>query len=458
MAHARLICQGCGHEVAADEPLPFRCGAAVDGDGIDHLLRVVWDGEFGPLGLELDDNPFVAFRAHAYSHAKALEHGMGDGQYVEVVRALDRAIADVDGHGFRITPWHADESLGVWFKDETAGVAGSHKARHLFGLALWIEVAECTGLIEAGLLGSSERPLAIASCGNAAIAAAVIARAWGRELHVFIPTWADAAVALKLRELGAEVVTCEREAGAALGDPCFHAFCAAVAAGAVPFTCQGPENGLVIDGGKTLGFEIAREIVEERAPALDHLFIQIGGGALASATCQALALALGETQRMPAIHAVQTVGCQPIATAWRRLASELCTVDAAQFDDAALARWLVEHVEPETFAATFKDAARHRSRYMQPVVSPPASVASGILDDETYDWFVIACAMIRTGGWPVAVTEDDLLAARDAARSATGVNVDATGAAGFAGVQVARRTGQLKQAATTGVLFTGVQR
>ena len=69
----------------------------------------------------------------------------------------------------------------MWVKDETGNVAGSHKARHLFGILLELRVAEALGH------GDPASPLAIASCGNAAYAAAVVARAAGRELRVFVP-------------------------------------------------------------------------------------------------------------------------------------------------------------------------------------------------------------------------------------------------------------------------------
>ena len=72
--------------------------------------------------------------------------------------------------------WRWQPSLGVWVKDETENVGGSHKARHLMGLMIWLRVAE---RIDPGL---ARRTLAIASRRNAAIAAATIARAAHRAL------------------------------------------------------------------------------------------------------------------------------------------------------------------------------------------------------------------------------------------------------------------------------------
>ena len=53
------------------------------------------------------------------------------------------------------------------------------------------------------------------------------------------------------------------------GDPAMLRFREAVAAGAIPFTVQGPENALALDGGRTLGWEIAEQA--ERAPTRPSL-------------------------------------------------------------------------------------------------------------------------------------------------------------------------------------------
>ncbi|NIR37703.1 MAG: hypothetical protein GWN79_06755, partial [Actinobacteria bacterium] len=78
-------------------------------------------------------------------------------------------------------------------------------------------------------------PLAIASCGNAALAAAVVARAEQRDLRVFIPTWADEAVVEDLERLDARIEVCERREGES-GDPTYLRFLEAVDDGATPFS------------------------------------------------------------------------------------------------------------------------------------------------------------------------------------------------------------------------------
>ena len=94
-------------------------------------------------------------------------------------------------------------------KDETGNVSGSHKARHLFGVLLYLEVAERLGLAD-----PRAAELAIASCGNAALAAAVVAAAGGRALRVFVPRRRRPVVLERLEELGARVVACAADGAA----------------------------------------------------------------------------------------------------------------------------------------------------------------------------------------------------------------------------------------------------
>jgi threonine synthase len=140
------------------------------------------------------------------------------------------------------------------------------------------------------------------------------------------------------------------------------------------------------------------------------------------------------------------------------VASGCKAVSLAERDDAGLARWLLQFGNEAAIQRVFAKAKRQRSRYMRPVPAPAASLATGILDDETYDWFAICSAMIRTGGWPIVVSEQDLTLAVEQGRNETGCPVCPTGSAGLAGLLVARREGQLAPGAQAGVVFTGVER
>ncbi len=67
----------------------------------------------------------------------------------------------------------------------------------------------------------------------------------------------------------------------------------------------------------------------------------------------------------------------------------------------------------------------------------PTSLAHGILDDETYDWFEVVKAMRETGGEALVADEAAVERAFELVRAHTGVPASATGAAGLAGALAA---------------------
>jgi threonine synthase len=421
-------CHGCGATVDAAREPPFRCPHAERGDDVDHVLAA--ESAEAAFCSSAELNPFLRYRALLSPYRLARSSGLSDAAWSDIVEALDAALVAVDGRGFRMTPMVQQQALAaalnssssLWVKDETGNVAGSHKARHLAGVLLYLRVLEAAKL-PAGA-GLRARRLAIASCGNAALAAAVLANAADWPLDVFIPVGASPAVQRALRELGARVVVCERNPDSA-GDPCVARFREAVAGGAVPFSVQGGENGLAVEGGRTLGFEMA-EAFSATGTVPDLLFVQVGGGALASAMAQALDIAarLRVVATVPRLIAVQTASCAPLARSWDRLAGH----------DLA-------------------DAARHRSRYMWPWETPGTSLADGILDDETYDWWAVTAGMRASGGRPIIATEDTIARAWRLAHLHTGIRASATGTAGLAGAISAADPGR-----SVAVVFSGVER
>jgi len=428
-----IECAGCGYRAPGRE-LHLRCPRARAGDDIDHLMtrridpaRASW-----PSGGEA--NPYIRYRAlfHWYNVARAC--GRSDAAIVDDVARLDEAVERVDGRGFRVTPLDYSHELDAWIKDETNNVSGSHKARHLFGTLLSLR-----------FMGTDDpdAPLAIASCGNAARAAAVIARAAGRELRVFVPQEAERGVIGELRELGAVVSICARDPDEA-GDPSVARLREAIAAGAIPFTCQGNENGTAIEGGLTLGYEIADALMSQPRQAanghLDDVFVQVGGGALASSAIQALdeAHSLGVLENVPRLNTVQTQGVAPLERAYRLVHERL------------------DHGRALT--DVLREAACHRSEYMRPWSAMRPSIAGGILDDETYDWLAVVRGMLETGGQPFLVDERALRDANDAALDLTTIKVDATGSAGLAGLLAMRQSRDLPSTHTSAVLFTGALR
>jgi len=389
-----------------------------------------WPG--GSDELDDDPNPFVRYRTMLWSHHRAIEAGINDAAFVDIVRRLDDAVAEIDGTGFRHTPLVDLSTVGsaightgrIVGKDETGNVSGTHKARHLFGLALHLEVDNTP----------TDTPLVIASCGNAALAAAVIAQAARRPLTVHVPTWADATVLARLDDLGARVTVCERRLDE-IGDPCVLRSRELVAGGAVPFTCQGTENLMTIDGGRTLGFELASDLAGPADPGAGTclLFIQVGGGALASSTVQALSEAAdpGVLADRPTLYAVQSEGCAPLDRTFRLV---------RKLDD------------PRTAVTNTGDPD-----LMQPW-DDPDSLATGILDDIVYDWQPIVAAMLEDGGSPVVATEAEVAEAHRLIRDHTEVPADPTGTAGLAGLLAARRQGMVGHDDTVMVLLTGVER
>jgi threonine synthase len=422
-------CHGCGARVDIAERTAFRCpNAGAVGDDVDHVLVVESEASAPAIGSEND--PFLRYRAWLSPYRLARAAGLPDSAWVDLVGDLDRALTAVDGRGFRVTPMAEQPALAatvgvsgtLWVKDETHNVSGSHKARHLMGVMLYLRVLEAAGLPAGD--GLRARRLAIASCGNAALAAAVVARAADRVLDVFIPPDADAAVVARLQELGAAITICDRRPGE-VGDPCYLRFREAVAGGAIPFGVQGTDNGLAIEGGRTLAFEMAEDFAR-LGTVPDALHVQVGGGALASGLAQGLALARanGLIAALPKLIAVQTAGCAPLARAWERLGGT---------DLAA--------------------AAKTRSRFMWAWETTPASLAHGILDDETYDWWAIAEGLRASGGTTVVVDEAQVAAAHRAGRDHTDIVASATGTAGLAGVIADPTVGR-----RIAVIFSGAER
>jgi threonine synthase len=445
---AGLVCAGCGTLAPAGHPFTPRCLNRHAGDDIDHIMVRGLDVNRLEPPADPDPNPFVRYRAffHAYHVARAA--GWADARYVDLVRELDDAVVAVDGRGFRVTPLGRAPRIAAaagitggsaWAKDETGNVAGSHKARHLFGTMLELRVAEAvTGTGPAG-------PLAIASCGNAALAAAVVARAADRPVRVFVPESAEPEVVDRLRALGAIVVTCPRRPGEA-GDPSYLRLQEALAKGAIPFTCQGPDNGFAIEGGATLAWEIADEL-RAAGGALDRIVVQVGGGALASGIALGFddAATVGAIDAPPRLDTVQTRGGWPLARAFERVLDDLGLAAGAPVDPGLLHDGL-------------RRVADHRSRYMWAWETEPRSVAHGILDDETYDWLAVVRAMLATGGRTVVVGEDDLRQANALACEATGIDADETGTAGVAGLLALARDGGIGPDETVAVVLSGIHR
>lgn len=382
----------------------------------------------------------------------AQEQGWSDADFVSLVERLDTAVARVASTGFVITPFRRHPGLSaelglptdrIFVKDDTGNVGGSHKSRHLFGVLLHQAVKPSPGNEE----------LAIASCGNAAVAAATVAAAVERPLRVFIPTWADPAVVGILTRLDARIEVCERRPGET-GDPTYFRFVEAVGRGAVPFSVQGTVTPTTIDGGRTLGWELADQLVTAGVSGTVRLFVQVGGGALAASTWMGLTEGL-PTSLTPVLHTVQTEAAAPLVRAW-----DLLTVDLAEREELVLDRRRPARARQlgDRFDSVIEPIRSRPDSFMWPWEVVGSSAASGILDDVAYDWQPVVEAMFRSGGWPIVVDEKAVEKAHRIGRSVTGIDVSATGTAGLAGLTDGDTVHALSSDDAVVVLFTGVER
>ena len=70
----------------------------------------------------------------------SLSSPLSDAEYTALVTALDERIKAIDGTGFVTTPLMYSDELQAFIKNESGQVAGSHKARHLFNVMIYLQV------------------------------------------------------------------------------------------------------------------------------------------------------------------------------------------------------------------------------------------------------------------------------------------------------------------------------
>ncbi|MCU0564132.1 MAG: pyridoxal-phosphate dependent enzyme [Desulfobacterales bacterium] len=480
-----LTCPSCPQPYAIGDGL-FGCPAA--GNGAEHILRRVLAAgspTAGEVRASWGRGGGTFERLSPLISSRRLAGAAG---YERILERVAAELARHEGRGFEVTPLTAAPALAaaigrsgpLWVKDETGNVTGSHKGRHLMGTLLYLEALRCLDPTR------TPRALAIYSCGNAAIAAAAVARVGGYELHAFVPADVDPVVDRMLAERGAIVEKIPRDATGE-GDPCYLAFRSALAEhGWLPFACAGNDNWSNIEGGATLGWEIVLQLAE-RGEEVDHVVIQVGGGALARAAAQALeeAHGLGLIPRLPRIHVCQPEGGFPFVRAWLLALAEIARRSGQSFDlnydrgadpsaqlQGALAfcrtrgdqiREIVEYAcrsfDSSVVQSVLTRMAGEAGHFMWPWDGPaPQSLAHGILDDVTYDWYHLLRTVLRTGGRAEILDDGTIGRAHGLAQRHTGIRVCTTGAAGLAGLIRLTATGAIDPGARSAVLFTGFDR
>jgi threonine synthase len=415
-------------------------------------------------------------------------HLLDHDRYRRILHPISDRLQRKEGRDFDVTPLTEESRLAsalgrtgrLWVKNETGNVTGSHKGRHLMATLLYLEALR-------ELRGETARKiLAIYSCGNAALGAAAVARAGGYELHAFVPEDVDPAVAAMLSERGALVEKIPR-AGTGEGDPCYLAFQEALRQnGWLPFACAGNDNWSNIEGGATLGWEMAMQLLD-RSEKIDSVVIQVGGGALARSVAQAFeeALQLGLVDALPRIQVCQPEGGFPFVRAYLLALSEIARRSGQAFDltydrkvdpiaqlqlTSAFSRSRPDQVQKAAafvqqgfdsplVQSVLAEMASRPGRFMWPWDGDaPRSLAHGILDDVTYDWYFLLRAVLRSGGRADILSEETIRDAYEKAHCYTGIPVCPTGASGLAGLIQLQASGAIAPGEAVGLFFTGFDR
>ncbi len=272
----------------------------------------------------------------------------------------------------------------VLVKDEGRLPTGSFKAR---GLAVAVSMAKVLGL----------RRLAMPTNGNAGAALAAYAARAGLEAFVFCPADTPEVNVREIALAGARVTRVD-----GLIDDCGRL----VAEGRDKmgwFDVSTLKEPYRLEGKKTMGFELADQLGWELP---DVIFYPTGGGTGLIGMWKAFAelAALGWIgPARPRMVAVQAAGCAPLVRAWERGA---------------------EHAERWDGAAT---------------------VAAGIRVPAAIGDFLVLRAVRESGGFAIAVTDDEILAARDEVAAAEGLALCPEGAATAAAYLAARAGGLVDQ-------------
>ncbi len=218
------------------------------------------------------------------------------------------------------------------------------------------------------------------------------------------------------------------------------------------------------------------------------MVIQVGGGALARSVAQAFeeALQLGFISDLPRIHACQPEGGFPFVRAYLLALAEIARRSGRSFDlsyDHG-ADPVVQLQRTMAFARARPDQIQEVAAFVQrsfdspagavgferygrrsPAIScgpgtapTPHSLAHGILDDVTYDWYYLLRAVLRSGGRAEILAEDTIRAAYEMAQHHTGIPVCPTGASGLAGLIQLTDSGAIDRGESAGLFFTGFDR
>ena len=311
---------GCPGSAAGGEHILRRALSA--GHPTAEELRAAWirgGGTFARL------NPLLSARRLA-----------GEAGYARILERVSGNLLRHEGRAFDVTPLAAAPALAaaigrsgrLWVKDETGNVTGSHKGRHLMGTLLYLEALkshrsdsrperardlQLRQRRARGRGGRARRRLRAARLRPGRRGPA----SWPGCSPRAAPSWRRSPAARPGRATPA-TSPFRRPSPKRAGSP-----------SPAPATTTGPTSRAAPRWGGKLVLQMA-----ERSETLEHVVIQVGGGALARAVAQALEEAdrLGLIPRLPRIHVCQPAGGFPFVRAWLLALAEIARRSGRSFD------------------------------------------------------------------------------------------------------------------------------
>lgn len=289
------------------------------------------------------------------------------------------------------------EGMRLFLKLESCNPSGSFKDR---AIALALSKARASGATAA----------VISSTGNAGASLAAYCAFVGMPCYVLVPRATPPTALAQIAGYGAALIRVEGDVSST-----FHLAQEAAARFGWANLATTYLSPYPTEGDKTAGFEIAAQLAW-RAP--DWVLVPVGDGPLLYACYKAFVelQTLGLVDRVPRFVAIQAAGCAPIYRAWQAGEQQVTAWDS-----------------PHTVAKGIADPLR------------------GYPQDGTFT----LQAVRASGGSVVAVTDEEILAARDDLLRRAGVMAEPTGAVPLAGLRRMLADGQLAPGQTLVLLITG---
>jgi threonine synthase len=288
-----------------------------------------------------------------------------------------------------------EEALGVgrlFIKDDGRNPTGSLKDR-----------ASSVGVAKA--LAEGEKVITCASTGNAASSLAGFAASAGLKAYIFVPATAPEAKVAQLLIFGANVLLVQGSYDEA------YDLCSAAATRYGWYNRNCAVNPYLIEGKKTIGFEIAEQLGWQ---VPDWFVMSVGDGCSIAGAGKAFdeLFRLGLIDRVPRLLGVQAAGAAPVTAAFYQNATTF------------------HPVKPDTLAD---------------------SIAVGVPRN-----FTKAIRQVRSsGGTMINVTDQEILEAMQLMAGLAGVFTEPAGSAALAGLRAARSAGVIGPHDSVVVAATG---